>query len=101
MMLAAMSKAPTWAITEEESAKLATAINNVTQHYDVPMLDEKGRAWLALSMVGVEVYGTRVAAAIIEAKKRPRPQTPPTPIRAQAPAPMPTVVNSAYAESPA
>jgi hypothetical protein len=72
MMGATLAKSPAWAITEEESAKLAAAITQVTQFYEVPMLDEKGRAWLALSMVGFEVYGSRVATAIMEAKARPR-----------------------------
>ena len=72
MMLAAMAKSPAWAITEEESGKLSAAITNVTQFYDVPILDEKSRAWMALGMVGFEVYGSRVATAIIEAKQRPR-----------------------------
>lgn len=69
-MLAAISKSPAWAITVEESAKLSTAINNVTALYDVQILDDKARAWLALGMVGVEVYGSRVATAIIEAKAK-------------------------------
>lgn len=70
MMLAAMAKSPSWALTIEESEKLSKAINGVTALYDVPMMDERGRAWLALSMVGVEVYGSRIATAVIEANKQ-------------------------------
>jgi hypothetical protein len=72
MMLAALMKQPDLILTEEESAKLATAINRVVELYDVPLLDERSRAWIGLSLVGVEVYGTRIAAAVIDAKQRPR-----------------------------
>lgn len=86
-MLAAMAKSPSWAITLEESEKLAVAINGVTQLYDIPMLDERGRAWMMLTMVGAEVYGTRVATAVIEANKRAKARGSVTPIRPQ---PQPT-----------
>jgi hypothetical protein len=69
-MLAAISKAPAWAITVEESAKLSKAINDVTAQYDVAILDEKTRAWIGLAMVGVEVYGSRVATVVLEAKAK-------------------------------
>jgi hypothetical protein len=82
MMLAAITKSPGWAITEDEGAKLSAAINNVTALYDVPMMDERGRALMALAMVGVEIYGTRVATAFIEANKSKAARRPtPTPIR--------------------
>jgi hypothetical protein len=103
MMMAAIAKAPAWAITEDESAKLAKAIDDVAQHYEMPLLDEKGRAWLALSMVGCEVYGTRVASAIIERKQRqPKPaQASVTPIRQtqaanSTPAGVPTTVEQTF-----
>jgi hypothetical protein len=80
MMLAAITKQSTLIITEEESEKLAAAINRVAELYEAPFLTEEARAWMALSMVGIEVYGTRVAAAIVEAKSR-RPQGVVTPIR--------------------
>jgi hypothetical protein len=86
MMLAAMAKSPAWAITEEESAKLSAGINKVTALYDLPMMDERGRAWLGLAMVGVEVYGSRIATAVIEANKRAKQRPAPTPIK---PAPNP------------
>lgn len=70
-MLAAFLKEPTFQITEEESAMLAAAITRVSEQYDVPMLDERSKAWLGLGLAGVQVYGTRLAAAVVEAKKRP------------------------------
>lgn len=68
-MLAAFLKVPGLAITEDESKKLAAAITRVTDLYDVPMLDEKTRAWINLTLVGVEVYGTRAATVLVERKR--------------------------------
>lgn len=89
MMLAALMKQPGLMLTEEESAKLAAAVNRVVELYDVPLLDERSRAWIGLSLVGVEVYGTRIAAAVIDAKQRPHIVTPIKPAAAQAPTPRP------------
>ena len=75
-MLAALTKNPTLILTEDESAKLAAAVNRVTELYDVPLLDERSRAWIGLSLVGVEVYGTRIATAVMDARKRPHVVTP-------------------------
>jgi hypothetical protein len=69
-MGAAVVKAPGLALTEEESKQLAAAITRVTDLYDVPLLDEKSRAWLNLGIVGVQIYGTRGAAVIMETKKK-------------------------------
>lgn len=83
MMGAAVLKIPSLALTEEEAKRLATAITRVTELYEVPILDEKTRAWLNLSIVGFEVYGTRVVAAMAERKKK-EPAPPPmviTPFR--------------------
>jgi hypothetical protein len=77
MMLAALTKQPNLILTEEESAKLAAAVNRVVELYDVPLLDDRSRAWIGLSLVGVEVYGTRFAAAIFEAASKRRPQVVP------------------------
>ena len=76
MMLAALTKQPSLVLTEDESEKLGNAINRVVELYDVPLLDERSRAWIGLSLVSVEVYGTRIAAAVVEAKKRPHVVTP-------------------------
>jgi hypothetical protein len=69
-MGAAVVKAPEFALTEEESKQLAAAITRVTDLYDVPLLDEKSRAWLNLGIVGVQIYGTRGAAVILESKRK-------------------------------
>jgi hypothetical protein len=101
MMLAAFLKQPTFQITEEESAKLAAAITRVSELYEVPMLDERSKAWLGLGMVGVEVYGTRLAAAVVEAKKRPHVVTPIKPATAAEPRPPIIDQQAAYATTPA
>ena len=58
-------------LTEDESKRLASAITRVSELYEVPFLDEKSRAWINLGLVGVEVYGTRITAAMVERKKKP------------------------------
>jgi hypothetical protein len=75
-MLAAFTQTPELLLTEEESKKLAAGITRVVELYDVPMLDERSRAWIGLGLVGVEVYGTRIAAAAIKSKRRPHVVTP-------------------------
>ena len=99
-MLAAFLKQPTFQITEEESAALAAAITRVSELYEVPMLDERSKAWLGLGMVGVQVYGTRLAAAVVEAKKRPHVVTPIKPAAAAESRP-PIIDQAAYASSTA
>lgn len=94
MMGASLLKMPSLVLTEEEAKHLANAITRVTELYEVPILDEKTRAWLNLSMVGFEVYGTRIVAAMADRKKK-QPAPPPmviTPFRPQREAPPPPVV---------
>lgn len=69
MMGAAFFKTPSAAITEDEARNLAAAVVRVTELYDVPLMSEQARAWLNLGMVGCGIYGTRIAAAMLEAKK--------------------------------
>jgi hypothetical protein len=88
MMGAAITKSPAWAITPEEAASLSAAINSVTALYDVPIMNEKTKAWLGLGMVAAQVYGARIATAVMEAKKKPKPA--PQPIaKPPQPAPQP------------
>jgi hypothetical protein len=98
MMLAAILKAPGWAITDAESVKLSDAINTVTALYDVPILDERSRAWLGLAMVGAEVYGTRIATEWIKQQQRAREARAGgvTPIRQPQPQPGPAPVNNPF-----
>ena len=69
-MGAVLLKNPSLIITEDESKRLAAAITRVSELYEIPLLDEKARAWINLGLVGVEVYGTRITAAIVERKKK-------------------------------
>jgi hypothetical protein len=75
-MLSVLAKQPSLVLTEEESEKLANAINRVAELYDTPFLDERSRAWINAAMVGAEVYGTRLAAVYFESKRRPHVVTP-------------------------
>jgi hypothetical protein len=105
MMLAAFTHEPTFAITEEESKKLAAGITRVVELYDVPMLDERSKAWIGLGLVGVEVYGTRIAAAAMDRKRRPHIVTPikqqPAPDVHASPPPPPITIPGNYAGAPA
>lgn len=104
MMAASLLKVPSFIITEEESKRLAIAITRVTELYELPILDEKTRAWLNLGIVGFEVYGTRIVAEMNERKKK-QPAPPPmviTPIRPhREPPPPPPTVEAVYAEAAA
>jgi hypothetical protein len=81
-------KVPSLVITEEEAKHLATAITRVSELYEIPILDEKARAWINLGMVGVQVYGTRIAAAMVERRKK-APAPPPMVISPFRPHPVP------------
>lgn len=70
IMGATLVKNPTLVLTEDESKQLAAAITRVTELYDVPLLDEKTRAWINLGIVGVQVYGTRITSVIVDKKKK-------------------------------
>jgi hypothetical protein len=71
-MGAVLLRSPAFVITEEEAKLLADSITRVTELYDVPLMDEKSRAWLNLGMASVEVYGTRIAAIVMESKRKPQ-----------------------------
>lgn len=105
MMGASLLKMPSLILTDEEAKHLATAITRVSELYEVPILDEKTRAWLNLSMVGFEVYGTRIVAHMAERKKK-QPAPPPmviTPFRPpqHQPPPPSEPIEGAFAEAAA
>jgi len=73
MMMAGATKIPEMSLSPDESKKLADAINNVNEHYNVA-LDPKVMAWVGLTTTCVAIYTPRVAAYKIriaaETKKR-------------------------------
>jgi hypothetical protein len=77
IMLAVLAKNPMLELTEGEAKKLGQAVERVTELYEVPLLDERSRAWINLGLVGFEVYGTRIIATMAEKKqhKTPAPVT--------------------------
>lgn len=77
MIIATAMSSPTIELTDEESEKLARAITNVTEQYEMPILDPRSRAWMYLGLVGFELYGSRAIAAWAErSKHKPQPVTP-------------------------
>lgn len=60
-MLAAMLSAPEMALDKDESKMLASAISNVSRHYDVEAT-QKQMDWANLATVCGMVYGTRIFA---------------------------------------
>lgn len=64
-----IAKTPELRITEEEAKTLGEAAARVSELYDIPLVDEKTRAWLNLGMAATQVYGTRVAAVVIRNKQ--------------------------------
>jgi len=105
LMGAALLKMPDLALTEEEAKHLATAITRVSELYELPLLDEKTRAWMNLGIVGFEVYGTRIVAHMAERKKK-QPAPPPmviTPFRPPQhhPPPTPPPIDANFAEADA
>ena len=79
IMLAVLAKNPMIELTEGEAKKLGQAVERVTELYEVPLLDERSRAWINLGLVGFEVYGTRIIATMAE--KKPKTPAPVTQIR--------------------
>ena len=65
-----MLQSDLFAITEDEASKLAKALTNVTQLYDLPVIGEKAIAWVNLASVAGTVYGPRLVAAKIRGKKK-------------------------------
>lgn len=70
-MLAAMTKSPAFAITENEAQSMASAANNVARHYDMGAT-QKQLDWINLVMTLGGVYAPRMMMAKRE-KKAARP----------------------------
>jgi hypothetical protein len=95
IMLAVLAKNPMLELTEGEANKLGQAVERVTELYEVPLLDERSRAWINLGLVGFEVYGTRIIATMAE--KKPKTPAPVTQIRPHQAHPGP-IVSEDYRE---
>lgn len=64
-----------WQLDDAEGDKLATAVQKVTRHYNIPDVASETKDWIGLIIVAGTVYGTRFAAAWADKKA---PETPPT-----------------------
>jgi hypothetical protein len=60
---------PEMELSEEESQGLAKAIARVTDLYELPIVSEKAMAWIGLACECGKIYGPRIAAHSINAKK--------------------------------
>lgn len=79
---ASLLKMPVLKIDKESCSELAEAVMQVTELYEIPLLDEKGMAWLNLAGVAVRVYiynGKGKSVVVPEAAKE----------NSNTPAPMP------------
>lgn len=69
-MLHSITQASVFDIDEDDAAKLAQAISNVTRHYDVPQMAQKTVDWIMLMQSVGAVYGPRVMAMRLERSMR-------------------------------
>jgi hypothetical protein len=58
------------AIDKDEAKNLASAVNQVKELYDIPMLDEKTEAWVNLAMPCGFIYGPRIVAHRMNANRK-------------------------------
>lgn len=68
--MANMFKSELLAITEDEAQKMSAAITRVTELYEIRILPEKTMAWINLSVTLASVYGPRIAASSLKAKRK-------------------------------
>jgi hypothetical protein len=73
-------KMPEMAITQDEAKVLGSALADVQEAYGIEVLDEKKQALVNLVTAMGTVYGPRLAAAVIERKKRGPQKVPATPV---------------------
>lgn len=99
-MLAALTSSPALELDEEEAAKLAKGISNVTRHYNVPQMAQKSVDWIMLMQTCGAVYGPRVMAWKLDRQMR---NAKPAPQHKAAPqniSPAPTAPNQPPREAP-
>jgi hypothetical protein len=68
---ATVLKSPDLELDEDEAAKLGRAVSRVSELYDIPLMDEKTRAWMALAGVAGSIYAPRVITAYRRKKRGP------------------------------
>jgi len=81
-MIASIFNAPNVELDEDEAAKMAKAIANVTRHYDVPGMSQKTVDWIMCMQAAGAVYGPRMLAWRMDRVARmtkPAPQNPSAP----------------------
>lgn len=66
-MLASLVNVPELELTDDEAAKLAKAVHNVSRYYPVS-IDPKAQAWFGLATAAGSIYGTRLFAVMARKK---------------------------------
>lgn len=67
-MLSVMTSNALLQITDEEGATLASAIQRVSRHYDIPGISAETLDWIGLIQCIGAIYGTRFIASRLEAR---------------------------------
>lgn len=68
-MLALLLKSPHFAISADESKRLALALKNLASHYNITP-NPQVMAWVQLVGVGIAIYGPRIGFSLAQAKQR-------------------------------
>jgi hypothetical protein len=71
--LASAINVPMLAISHDEAERLAKAIANVAELYDLPVLSPEAQAWANLVVAAGSIYGPRVLAATMTKKTAAQP----------------------------
>ena len=74
LMLSALIKIEELKIEKEEAKELSDAVVRVNDLYGGLVIPEKALAWINLGIVGVKVYGPRIAAHTIKTKNKKKSQ---------------------------
>jgi hypothetical protein len=97
-MLALVLKAPTFAITEDESKRLALALKNLAQHYNFGPMNPQLLAWIQLVTVAASIYGPKLM--MLAAQARAAKAAAANPVRAAGGTPVPSPAPAPVAGTP-
>lgn len=65
-----------WSLDDAEGEKLASAVQKVVRHYNIPDVASETKDWIGLIITAGTVYGSRFAATWADKRKPPPPPTP-------------------------
>lgn len=73
-MLATITGNSRLVVEPEEAQRLATALQRVARHYDVPGMKQETLDWIGLIQTAGAIYGSRIMAARFERMSEPNPK---------------------------